>query len=73
MSKPQIFCYTYAGGNASFFEAIEKDRVPVCSGAEGRKALELVLGLYASAAEGRPVRFPLERGSTMDFTGRFDA
>ena len=25
MSKPQIFCYTYAGGNASFFEAIEKD------------------------------------------------
>ncbi len=54
-------------------EAIEKDRVPVCSGAEGRKALELVLGIYASAAEGRPVRFPLERGSTMDFTGRFDA
>ena len=25
MSKPQLFCYTYAGGNASFFEAIEKD------------------------------------------------
>ena len=25
MSKPQIFCYTYAGGSASFFEAIEKD------------------------------------------------
>ena len=25
MSKPQIFCYTYAGGSASFFEVIEKD------------------------------------------------
>ena len=25
MSKPQIFCYTYAGGSASFFDLIEKD------------------------------------------------
>ncbi len=25
MNKPQIFCYTYAGGNASFFREIEKD------------------------------------------------
>ena len=25
MSKPQVFCYTYAGGNATFFDVIEKD------------------------------------------------
>ena len=25
MSKPQLFCFTYAGGNASFFDAIEKE------------------------------------------------
>ena len=25
MSKPQLFCFTYAGGNASFFDAIEED------------------------------------------------
>lgn len=25
MSKPQLFCFTYAGGNASFFDLIEKD------------------------------------------------
>jgi len=25
MSKPQLFCFTYAGGNASFFDGIEKD------------------------------------------------
>ena len=24
-SRPQIFCFTYAGGNASFFDEIEKD------------------------------------------------
>ena len=25
MSKPQLFCFTYAGGNAAFFDLIEKD------------------------------------------------
>ena len=25
MNKPQLFCFTYAGGNASFFDGIEKD------------------------------------------------
>ena len=25
MSKPQLFCFTYAGGNATFFDVIEKD------------------------------------------------
>lgn len=25
MDKPQLFCFTYAGGNASFFDEIEKD------------------------------------------------
>lgn len=52
--------------------AIREGREPVCSGAEGRRALELILGIYASAASGRPVRFPLERGSTLDYVGRFD-
>ena len=51
--------------------AIEQDRAPICSGAEGRKALELVLAIYSSAASGKPVRFPLEYGATTDYTGRF--
>lgn len=25
MSRPQLYCFTYAGGNASFFDIIEKD------------------------------------------------
>ena len=29
MTKPQLFCFTYAGGNASFFDIIEKD-LPEC-------------------------------------------
>ena len=52
-------------------ESILLDRDPVCSGKEGRKALELVLAVYESAASGKPVRMPLGRGSTNDYTGRF--
>lgn len=25
MSKPQLFCFIYAGGTASFFDDLEKD------------------------------------------------
>lgn len=67
---------TWAPGHTPLYrdmiDAIEHDREPVCSGIEGRKALELVLGIYESAASGKPVRFPLSRGSTMDYVGRFD-
>ncbi len=56
MSKPQIFCYTYAGGNASFFEMIEKD-LPV---------FELVKPDYAGHGTRR--KEPFYR----DFTGLAD-
>lgn len=53
-------------------EAIQTGREPICSGVEGRRALELILGIYESAALGTPVKFPLERGATLDYAGRFD-
>ena len=51
--------------------AILEERDPVCSGTEGRKALELILAVYESAASGKAVRLPLRRGSTLDYSGRF--
>ncbi|WP_308066843.1 hypothetical protein [Microtetraspora sp. AC03309] len=36
-------------------DAFERGERPPLSGAEGREALELVTGLYASAFTGRPV------------------
>ncbi len=27
--KPQLFCFSYAGGSASFFDVIEKDLAPI--------------------------------------------
>ena len=51
------------GGHAAQFkdliEAIREDRETFVNGEEGRKALELVVGIYQSARTGERVRFPL--------------
>ena len=57
---------------ADVIEAIEKDRPLMCPAEEGRKALELVLAIYLSAAEGKPVKLPLGPVACSDFEGRFD-
>jgi UDP-N-acetyl-2-amino-2-deoxyglucuronate dehydrogenase len=40
---------------ADFVEAIETGRSPLVDGSEGRRAVELILGIYQSNATGRPV------------------
>ncbi len=52
-------------------DAIENDREPYVDGYAGKRALELVLAIYLSAKEGRPVKLPLDKCSTLDFKGRF--
>jgi UDP-N-acetyl-2-amino-2-deoxyglucuronate dehydrogenase len=41
--------------------AIEEDREPALSGAEARRAVEIILGIYHSAWSGETVHFPLEK------------
>ena len=65
----------YGNGHTSLFadmvSAIEHDGKPYVDAVAGRNALELVLAVYKSAAEGAPVKLPLKKCSTLDFTGRF--
>lgn len=56
---------------ADVIDAIKNDRELLCPAEEGRKALELVLAIYLSAAEGRPVKLPLIDVACADFQGRF--
>lgn len=44
----------------------------LCPATDSRKALELILAIYKSAAEGKPVKLPLSNVATTDFEGRFD-
>ena len=53
-------------------KAINTHTKPLVDAEAGRRALELVLAIYKSAAEGKPVKLPLDKCSTMDFVGRFD-
>lgn len=65
----------YGNGHTSLFadvmEAVKNDRPPYVDAKAGRDALEMVLAIYKSAAEGRAVSLPLTECSSMDFVGRF--
>ncbi len=56
---------------ADVIDAIKNDRAPYVDGECGKRALELVLAIYKSAATGKPVKLPLEQCSTLDFKNRF--
>lgn len=51
--------------------AIETHTKPLVDAEAGKRALELVLAIYKSAAEGKPVKLPLTDVASVDFTGRF--
>lgn len=65
----------YGLGHTSLYadvtDAIKNGRSPYVTARDGMEALELVLAIYKSAAEGRPVKLPLGECSTLDFVGRF--
>lgn len=56
---------------ADMVQAIQNDRSPYVDAHAGKRALELVLAIYQSAKEGRPVRLPLNGCASTDFIGRF--
>ena len=66
----------YGNGHTSLFadvmDAIEKDREPYVNAVAGRNALETILAIYRSAADGKPVKLPLKECASTDFVGRFD-
>jgi len=47
-----------------FIYAIKEDRKPLVDGVEGKKVVELILGIYKSSRTGKPVMFPLGDYST---------
>lgn len=70
-NPPNVYGYGHTPLYADMIHAIEQDRQPYVTAMEGKKALELILAIYKSAAEGTIVKFPLKECSTTDFIGRF--
>lgn len=50
----------HAAQFADFVAALRENREPLVNGSEGRKPLEIILGVYKSARENREVKLPLE-------------
>ncbi len=69
---PNIYGFGHTKLYRDVLEAIKNDRDPLVNAEAGKKALELVLAIYQSAATGSRVKFPLKEGSTLNFKGRFD-
>lgn len=71
-NPPNVYGFGHTPLYADMIDAIEHNREPYVNAEAGKNALELVLAIYKSAAEGVPVKLPLKECSTKDFTGRFD-
>lgn len=71
-NPPNVYGYGHTPLYADVIDAIKNDRKPYVDAEAGKRALELVLAIYKSAAENVTVKLPLENCSTMDFYGRFD-
>lgn len=71
-NPPNVYGFGHTPLYADMIDAIRNDRKPYVDGEAGKRALELVLAIYQSAAEGKAVKLPLEDCSTMDFKGRFE-
>lgn len=71
-NPPNVYGYGHTPLYADVIEAIKTGRQPYVTAEDGKRALELVLAIYKSAYEGKPVKLPLTSCSTLDFKGRFD-
>ena len=70
-NPPNVYGFGHNPLYADMIEAINNNREPYVNAEAGKRALELVLAIYKSAAEGHSVKLPLDRCATTDFTGRF--
>ena len=71
-NPPNVYGFGHTPLYADVIDAIKNKREPYVTAEDGKRALELVLAIYKSAAEHRPVKLPLAECSTMEFAGRFD-
>nr|WP_308624404.1 Gfo/Idh/MocA family oxidoreductase [uncultured Eisenbergiella sp.] len=70
-NPPNVYGYGHTPLYQDVIRSIIEDSPPYVDAKAGKRALELVLAIYKSAAEGCKVTFPLAHCSTVDFKGRF--
>ncbi|HCC34438.1 MAG TPA: oxidoreductase [Ruminococcaceae bacterium] len=71
-NPPNVYGFGHSPLYRDVIGAVKEGRAPYIDAKAGKRALELVLGIYESAAKHKPVRFPLKSSGTLNFRGRFD-
>lgn len=71
----EVTSNVYGNGHTSLYadmmDAIKNDRKPYVDAYAGRNALEIVLAIYKSQKEGKPVHLPLTNFASIDMKGEF--
>lgn len=70
-NPPNVYGFGHTKLYKNVIAAIEGSEQLLVDAEAGKRAVELVLAIYQSAATGKPVKFPLEDCSTIDFVNRF--
>ena len=70
-NPPNVYGFGHIPLYRDVIDAIENDHEPYINAEAGKRALELVLAIYKSAAENTIVKLPLKECATTDFKGRF--
>ena len=70
-NPPTVYGFGHTPLYADVIDSIINNRAPYVTAEDGRRALELVLAIYKSAAEGKSVKLPLTKCASIDFKGRF--
>lgn len=69
-NPPNVYGFGHTPLYADVIEAVSNNRAPYVDAEAGKRALELVLAIYKSAASGSIVKLPLGECATRDFSGR---
>lgn len=70
-NPPSVYGFGHKPLYKDVIESIKEDREPYVNAYDGKNALELVLAIYKSAFEKKPIKLPLHDCNSIDFEGRF--
>lgn len=70
-SPPTVYGYGHTPLYADVIDAIKTNRNPLVTAEDGRRALELILAIYKSSAEGKSIQLPLKTANTLEFINVF--
>jgi len=68
---PSVYGFGHSALYANYLEAVETGKEPLVTGEAGRKAIDIVLAIYKSMKDGKPVDLPFSF-STEEMTGIFE-